>query len=274
MARAAHIALLGLSLSLVIGSCKDTPSEGPSVGTNSNWLRACADDGECGELPACECGACTIPCANDGDCDTLDAARCVAFGDPAGQAACVGEAPATSAGMCLPRCEPGSCSKGQACVDSACVLAPLPDVPLCTAVAERTAALRTLEDALLALMNELRTAGGTSCAGGAAQAAAPALRFDPRLLCAARVLAADLAATGMRDLTDAEGRDTGARLRAAGYAPGLWSESFALDARSAERARDLILMDTGSCMRLFDPTFTEIGVGSADGVLVVTLAAP
>ena len=59
---------LACALGGTLASCKQEPNE-PSVGTNSNWLRACVADAECSGTPTCECGACTLPCDRDTDCD-------------------------------------------------------------------------------------------------------------------------------------------------------------------------------------------------------------
>jgi hypothetical protein len=263
------IALCGLLLAL--SACKDEPPAGPSVGTNSNWLRACSTSTECGDLPACECGACTARCTDDGECDGIEDARCALGEDPAAWAECESRSPQLAAGLCLPRCDPGSCGDGQACVSGACVLAPLPAQPFCADVADPDGGDRTREEELLALLQDLRVAGGAPCPGGAA-APAPALRFDPRLVCAARVWARELAETQDPAAQDSAGRTGGDRIMAAGYAPRMWWESYALDAPSAVRALELMTDDAGSCGRLTDPVFTDVGIGSAGATLVVSIA--
>jgi hypothetical protein len=146
-------------------------------------------------------------------------------------------------------------------------------VPFCDPVADRDAAQRALEEELLARVQALRADGGVSCGGASAAAAAPGLRYDARLVCAARVLAADLAVTRQLTPTDSEGRATDDRLIAAGYTPTLWADGFALDAADAAEALGLILADADSCTRLTDVSYTSVGVGGAAGVLVVTVAA-
>jgi hypothetical protein len=258
-------------LLLVIGACKDDPPAGPSVGTNSNWLRACSTSAECGDLPTCECGACTAPCADDGECDGIEDARCARVDDPAAWAECESRAPELTGGLCLPRCDPGSCGDGQACVSGACVLAPLPEVAFCAGVADWDGGARTREEELLALLQDLRVAGGAACTGGDAPPA-PALRFDPRLVCAARVWASEIEESGDAAPQDSQGRTGGDRVRAAGYVPRMWWESYAFDTTSAERALDVMLGDGASCAQLTDPVYTDIGVGSIGDTLVVTVA--
>jgi hypothetical protein len=262
-------ALCGLLLAL--GACKDEPPAGPSVGTNSNWLRACSTSAECGDLPACECGACTARCANDGECGAIEDARC-ALGevDPAAWAECESRTPQLASGLCLPRCDPGSCGDGQACVSSACVLTPLPELPFCDGVAEWDGGARTREEELLALLQNLRVAGA-SCPEGET-VPAPALRFDPRLVCAARVWASDIDDSGESGRLDSQGRTGGDRVMAAGYSPRQWWESFAYDVPSAERALQVMLADGASCARLTDALYTDVGVGGIGDTLVVTIA--
>jgi hypothetical protein len=264
----------GMMLALALCGCGDPRPAAPSVGTNSNWLRACATADQCDDdLPECECGACTRACAVDADCGELEDARCALDADPAAWAACESRAPSFGSGICLPRCQPGSCDDGQACVASACVLAPLPDLPFCAAVAAQDAALRAREEELLVLVQGMRAAGGVTCGTAPASTAAPALRFDARLVCAARVWAADIERTGAASGTDSEGRTGEDRLFEAGYTARAWGDSFAVDATDAARALTLMLADDDSCQRLTGAAYTDVGVGAAGQTLVVSIGA-
>src|SRR6187549_578300 len=120
-------------LALLAFACEE-PGSGPSAGSNSNWLLACSSDRDCQSGVACHCGGCTRECGSDADCSGLDNARCAADSEGAYQSQCRAE-PATSRGICLPRCEPGACGAGRACVSGACVLATLPSSELCLSVA-------------------------------------------------------------------------------------------------------------------------------------------
>lgn len=269
---------LGGTLGGALASCKQGPTE-PSVGTNSNWLRACVTDEECSGAPSCECGACTLPCARDADCDGLQDARCVAGASPSASQSCGGggagvDDGGASSGLCLPRCEPGTCRDGQACVSGGCVLAVLPDNAFCAPVAEAPIVERTREEELLGLLAEARAAGGVVCGGTAAASPAPVLRLDARLTCAARVLAQDLEMTRALSPLDSQGRTTDTRVRAAGFQPSQWAEALAIQATSAAQARDLMLADPTTCMQLISASYAALGVGSAGDVLVVTLGAP
>ena len=270
-------ALLTASLVALLSCGAPTPSA-PNVGTNSNWLKLCVDDGECGSETSCQCGACTTSCNDTSVCAGLADARCAASTDPAAWAQCGSRNPSLSAGLCLPRCAPGECGADQACVEGACVLATLPDVELCREVTDRDPADRAREDELLALVQALRADGGVSCVAGATgsppSTPAPPLRLDPRLLCTARVLAADLAQTHARSLTDSAGRTSQDRLAAVRYTAQAWGESFAIMIDSPASALDAMLADADSCARLTDSAFTEVGIGSAGDAMALSIGQP
>jgi hypothetical protein len=97
------------------------------------------------------------------------------------------------------------------------------------------------------------------------------LRLDTRLLCAARVLAADIQVTRNRSLTDSLGRDTPARLSLAGYDQAFWSEDFAFS-DTASGALTIVLGNEVSCGRVVDATYLDIGIASVADVQVITLA--
>jgi hypothetical protein len=263
---------LAWACALALCACKEPEGGPPSVGTNSNWLRACTSADQCGDLPACRCGACTVECTRDADCDVLGGGHCAFGSDPAAQAAC-GVATDPARGLCLPRCEPGGCGEGQACVASACVRAELPMNAFCDGLASAPPADLAAEDPLLQLYSELRAEGGTRCGGGEAAAPVPLLRYDPRLVCAARVLAADIAATGVVTARDSQGRTGRDRMRAAGHAAQLWADGFAFDVGAADAALQLILADAASCERLTSADYGEVGVGVIDDVFVISVGS-
>lgn len=95
------------------------PNDEPQTGSQTNWLRACATDADCGSN-SCQCGVCTHPCSTDDSCSDLPGASCVAPGDPAAVAVCNGSAPAVGS-LCLARCgSSNDCSGRQACVAGVC----------------------------------------------------------------------------------------------------------------------------------------------------------
>jgi hypothetical protein len=260
---------IALVLAAMIAACGDPQRHEPAVGTNSNWLRACAMDAECDDVAMCQCGACTAECNTDADCAALGGAHCARGGDPAVAATCSGDGLGASAGICLPKCAPGGCKDGQACVSESCVLARVPDVAFCAPAASVSAAERTHEDELIALLQQQRQDGGGACGG----AALPALHFDPRLLCDARVLAHDIARTRMPSITDSQGLTTEQRMSSAGYDARLWGESFAMQANSAARALELMRMDATLCGRLSSAQYRDVGVGVSGDVYVATFGS-
>src|SRR5687768_14690116 len=108
-----------VALALAVAGCKASDEGGPEVGSNSNWLRACGVPADCSaeEIPECACGVCTVACTSDRDCSGIENARCALEASAAARSACGASA---GTGICLPRCEPGSCGEEQACVNGAC----------------------------------------------------------------------------------------------------------------------------------------------------------
>lgn len=116
--------LLPAILSLTIAACG---TEGtPRTASQTNWLRACQIDAQCGDLQ-CLCGACTRTCSAGSACADLDGGVCVMAEDAGAIALCGGNEPA-SPGLCLPRCEPEGCPSGTSCVAGVCSPTPEPTV--------------------------------------------------------------------------------------------------------------------------------------------------
>lgn len=250
-------------------ACGEPSAPSPSVGSNTNWLRRCLSDSECGDALHCQCGLCTRDCEGDEACGPMSDALCARRDEPAALT-CEGE-PVTSAGVCLPRCDAGSCGESQVCVDGACVPFSLPDNALCLPVATTVAEQRSRDDTLLALVQE-SSAQGVECGDARGPIREISWRVDPRLICVSRVLAADLAAgTAKSGTVDAEGRDTKQRMSMVGYTPQRWGVSFAAPARSPEQALRLMLKDAGNCERFKDPSFSDIGVANSGDAYVVTI---
>jgi hypothetical protein len=70
MKQIVRIKHLRLLLSLLALACQATENGDTETGTETNWLKACQSDADCGEL-SCECGVCTRDCEADADCDAL-----------------------------------------------------------------------------------------------------------------------------------------------------------------------------------------------------------
>jgi hypothetical protein len=263
--------ILAVCAGIALIACGEPNAPSPSVGSNSNWLRGCNTDSECGDQLACHCGFCTRECSADAACNKLSDARCALSAEPAAVSSCTDETPAPVAGICLPRCDAGSCEDGHACVEGACVATKLPDNALCNPVATTDAEQRTLADQLLALLYA-RRANGFMCGSSPLTGQAPAFRLDARLICVARVLAQDLdAGAASTGVVDALGRDTLDRFDLVGYSAAQWNESFAVRARSPEDARRLMLNDLASCRRLADAGFRDVGVANYGDAYVVTI---
>ncbi|HKU37614.1 MAG TPA: hypothetical protein VJR89_05685 [Polyangiales bacterium] len=258
---------LGVVAAVALFACGEPSAPSPSVGSNSNWLRGCKDDSECGDALRCQCGLCTRSCEDDQACGPLSDALCARRDEPA--AASCGDELSTG-GVCLPRCAAGSCAESQACVDGTCVPFTLPDNALCQPVARTDAAQRTRVDELFALLHE-RGAAGIDCGDGRGPIVAGGWRLDARLICVARVLAADLdAGTASPGLVDASGRNTVQRMNMVGYTPRRWGEGFAVQARSPDHALRLMLNDTGNCQRFRDQELRDVGLANSGDAYVMT----
>jgi len=109
-ARALLLALLG-------AGCHATG--GPRDDSQTNWLRACQVDAQCGGSLVCLCGACTRVCDSDASCSALPGSSCIAASDARSVALCAGNAP-SAAGLCVPSCVDGTCAAGQTCMAQIC----------------------------------------------------------------------------------------------------------------------------------------------------------
>jgi O-glycosyl hydrolase len=109
-------------VALTLVAC--SPSKGPEVGSQTNWLLACDSSDDCGGLE-CLCGACTTACENDEACADLAGASCVPSNDDGSIALCGGKAAEDS--LCLVRCE-ASCPEGTSCVAGVCAASATPSV--------------------------------------------------------------------------------------------------------------------------------------------------
>lgn len=258
-----------LILSGVAAGCDD-PSPSPNLASNTNWLVACDTDAQCGTAFSCNCGACSKGCSTNDDCGALPGTSCIARTEDATAALCGSAEQWAGQGACLPRCTAGECGEAQFCAVGICVPLALPESQFCAEVANADSDARVNEEILASAVEQLRAAG-VDCGNGSKTL--PPLRLDPSLVCAARVLARDMAATGNHHLTDSYGRNTETRLAEAGYEQTVWAEGFAWDVTDAARALGLILEDSAFCTGFGDVTMTDFGVGYSGGVFVLTVAA-
>lgn len=89
-------------------------------GTNTNWLRACADASVCGGL-GCSCGYCTPTCESDADCASVGG---VCSLTESAILECQG---AAFERLCLPRCTSSTqCEAGMLCYHGTCTHALAP----------------------------------------------------------------------------------------------------------------------------------------------------
>ncbi len=95
-----------------------TPEAGTNGG-NTNWLKRCGRDADCGEQASCVAGACLVACSSSGHCDGLEPlAECVDPGES--DASCL----ADSEPLCMPVCtraaDRSSLGDSYACVLGTC----------------------------------------------------------------------------------------------------------------------------------------------------------
>jgi hypothetical protein len=266
-----RIVLQGLVLVACALACSD-PHPGPQSGSNSNWLRACDTEDACDSSLGCQCGACTQACKSDADCASLPNAWCVLQAESAAQALCAGSDAWPSSGMCRPRCRPGTCDAGQVCALGACTPLEVPSAGECASVAEQQTEAEAEEEELLEVVERTRLDASIVC-NGAVSPTGAAVRPDPRLFCAARLLAEDLAAHGGTSLVDSQGRDTAARMQRVGYSGTFWAEGFAFGVKDASAAWSEMLASADFCSNAASANLRDVGVGVWNGTYVVTLGA-
>ncbi len=114
--------LTGLLLLALSASACDS-NTGPGSDKQTNWLRACEIDSQCGASMRCRCGACTRTCDSEASCQGLSGSSCVPATDRGSIALCGGDE-SSDPGLCLPSCADSPCNTGQMCVAGKCQ--PLP----------------------------------------------------------------------------------------------------------------------------------------------------
>jgi glucuronoarabinoxylan endo-1,4-beta-xylanase len=103
----------------------DPSSKPETIDSQTNWLRSCQIDAQCGGDAKCLCGVCTAPCTDDTACEDRGV-TCVDAGDEGAIAQCGGARP-PAAGLCMPRCDASSgCADKQMCVAGLCTPVPKP----------------------------------------------------------------------------------------------------------------------------------------------------
>jgi hypothetical protein len=105
----------------------------PLPDKNTNWLRKCDADADCGSELACLCGACTKTCGSSSQCEPASSdAICVRSSDPGVEAVCGTQLPA--AAICAATCDRDrDCdaqAKGLRCQSGLCVPRATTDEPI------------------------------------------------------------------------------------------------------------------------------------------------
>jgi hypothetical protein len=87
-------------LAAVAAGCGGQSNGGGGTDTNTNWLKQCDADGECGAGLACLCGLCTRACDADRECAGQQAAACTpgAVGCAGGARICLAQLGMTGSG--------------------------------------------------------------------------------------------------------------------------------------------------------------------------------
>lgn len=92
-------------------------------GGESNWLRSCVDDSECGAL-SCLCGICTAACSDERRCaGQVEAGECLTTEDGLLASLCSAKRRSPTGSVCWPACgSDGECPADQVCLQGQCLL--------------------------------------------------------------------------------------------------------------------------------------------------------
>jgi uncharacterized protein YkwD len=150
----------------------------------------------------------------------------------------------------------------------------VPSVDYCKDVKDWSAARRTAEQKILALVNAER-ARGAKC-GDKSFGPAPAIKMHPALRCAARVHTADMAANDFFDHTNQKGEAPWTRMEHAGYTWAGAGENIAGGQRTPEDAMKSWMKSPGHCSNIMNPGYVHFGIGYVDGanLWTQTFASP
>jgi uncharacterized protein YkwD len=148
--------------------------------------------------------------------------------------------------------------------------AEVPDIAFCDDVADWDPSWSTLEEQVLAIVNQHRAAGA-DCRTGGMFGPTHALTMDPALRCSARKHSADMAARNFFDHTNPSGEDPFVRMQQAGYSFQAAGENIAAGSPDAAGTMQQWMDSDGHCTNIMSPNFTEIGVGYSTGGMYGTL---
>jgi len=119
------------------------------------------------------------------------------------------------------------------------------------------------ETTLLGLINDAR-AEGRDC-GDTFFPAAPPLNWDDRVAAAAQGHSKDMADNQHFSHEGTDGSDAGDRLMNEGYDPSAWGETILVGIENMSKVVDSFLNSPEHCSIIMDPTYEDVGAGSARG---------
>lgn len=123
--------------------------------------------------------------------------------------------------------------------------------------------LGDFETTMLGLINDAR-AVGRDC-GNTFYPAAPPLNWDDRVEAAAQGHSEDMADNQLFSHEGSDGSDTGDRLMNEGYDPSNWGETILVGIENEAKVVDSFLASPEHCSILMDPSYEDVGAGSARG---------
>ena len=105
-------------LAALAWGCGAEVNRAPAIEGNTNWLRHCEVDSDCGAEQRCLCNTCTAACAGDSDCSRLGAPSLQCLTASAGAQQC----DAAQAGLCSLACQTDAdCTGDLTCVTGLCL---------------------------------------------------------------------------------------------------------------------------------------------------------
>jgi len=137
--------------------------------------------------------------------------------------------------------------------------APAPTTTAAPVPAPPTPGAASLEEKILALVNQYR-AMGAMC-GDKAFPPAPPMTMNAALQTAARGHSADMAAKNYFDHTSPDGTQPGQRMKGAGFFGSYSGENIAAGNDSAESTMGQWMKSPGHCSNIMDKDFKYLGVG-------------
>ncbi len=115
------------------------------------------------------------------------------------------------------------------------------------------------ENQVLTLVNQKRAAGATC--GGVAKAPAPALTYDERLRCAARVHSKDMGVNNFMSHTGSNGSTPWQRMNNAGYQYTNAAENVAAGYGTPAQVVTGWMNSSGHCNNIMNPNLKHLGTG-------------